>query len=153
MRFEISVADLSSVETKRLIEAHLAHSAESAPATSNHSLAIEALREPRASVWSISDGEALLGCGALYELDARHGEVKSMHTTEAARGRGVGAAMLEHLIAEGRRRGYERLSLETGAMDAYARARRLYARFGFEVCAPFADYVEDPNSVYMTLRL
>ncbi|WP_151775074.1 GNAT family N-acetyltransferase [Streptomyces abyssomicinicus] len=99
-----------------------------------------------------ADG-ALLGCGALKELGEGHGELKSMRTTAAARGRGVASAVLEHLTALAERGGYRRLSLETGVEDYFAAARRLYARHGFTECGPFADYTEDPNSVFMTKAL
>jgi putative acetyltransferase len=95
----------------------------------------------------------LLGCGALKELEPGHGELKSMRTAAAARGRGVASAVLEHLTGLARRRGHTRLSLETGAEDYFAAARRLYARHGFTVCGPFAGYTDDPNSVFMTRRL
>ena len=91
-----------------------------------------------------------MGCGALKELDPRHGEIKSMRTVARHLRKGVAAALLEHIISEAKRRSYGRLSLETGAPAAFAPARHLYARFGFETCAPFADYTDDPNSVYMT---
>jgi putative acetyltransferase len=103
--------------------------------------------------WSAWDGARLLGCGALKELDPAHGEVKSMHTVERSRGQGVGAAILTHIIAEAERRGYRRLSLETGSMEAFAPARALYSRFGFTLCEPFADYTLDPYSSYMTCEL
>lgn len=123
------------------------------PPESVHALDLEALRRPDISFWTVwSDGE-LLGCGALKQLDARHAEIKSMRTATAHRGRGVARAVLTHLINEGRRRGYARLSLETGSMAAFAPAQRLYSGFGFAYCAPFADYVDDPNSVFMTLAL
>ncbi|HEY9550121.1 MAG TPA: GNAT family N-acetyltransferase, partial [Kiloniellaceae bacterium] len=92
-------------------------------------------------------------CGALKALSDTHGEIKSMHTAQAARGRGVARRMLAHIVAEARRRGYRRLSLETGSMEAFAPARALYAGFGFEPCPPFADYRPDPFSVYMSLAL
>lgn len=150
---DIREDDLSGAATRALIGRHLAHSAEFSPETSDHSLALDALKDPRVTVWTVWDGGAILGCGALYALDPEHGEVKSMHTAEEARGRGVGAVVLTRLIEEGRRRGYRRLSLETGVTAAYAAARRLYQRHGFAVCPPFADYVDDPHSVYMTLAL
>ena len=94
-----------------------------------------------------------MGCGALKHLSATHGELKSMHTLDSYRGQGLGAKMLEHTIAEARQRGYQRLSLETGSMDGFIPSRKLYRRFGFEVCAPFGTYVEDPYSVFMTRAL
>jgi putative acetyltransferase len=95
----------------------------------------------------------LLGCGALKELDAKHGEVKSMRTPNSLRRRGAGRAVLAHIIRVARSRGYERLSLETGSGEAFLPAQRLYASVGFEYCGPFAGYAEDPNSVFMSLRL
>ena len=94
-----------------------------------------------------------MGCGALKELDPTHGEIKSMRTASAHLRKGVAAALLIHNMEEARRRSYRRLSLETGSMDAFAPARSLYTRFGFRFCPPFADYVEDPFSVFMTLEL
>ncbi len=94
-----------------------------------------------------------MGVGALKELQPDHGEVKSMHTAEAMRGRGAGSAMLGHIVATARARGYGRLSLETGVMDYFRPARALYRRHGFTGCAPFGDYAPDPNSVFMTLAL
>ena len=95
----------------------------------------------------------MLGCGALKEIDTRHGEIKSMRTAEAHLRRGVGTRILEHLIEVARHRSYRRLSLETGSMAAFEPARKLYFRLGFEICGPFAEYRVDPNSVYMTKTL
>jgi putative acetyltransferase len=95
----------------------------------------------------------LLGCGALKDLGDSTGEIKSMHTREVLRGRGLGRRMLEHILAEARRREYTALFLETGSMDAFLPARRLYERYGFTYCGPFGDYAEDPHSVFMTLAL
>lgn len=97
--------------------------------------------------------DELVGCAALKELDPNHGELTSMRTTVAARGTGVGKALLFHLVAEGRSRGYSRLSLETGKQEYFAPARSLYASQGFTACGPFADYSEDPHSAYFTLVL
>jgi putative acetyltransferase len=96
---------------------------------------------------------ALAGCGALKALDARHGEIKSMRTASTHLRQGVARLMLAHIVAEARRRGYERLSLETGSMDAFVPHAPLYAQNGFTTCPPFADYAEDPNSVFMTRTL
>jgi putative acetyltransferase len=123
------------------------------PPESTHALDLDALRSPRISFWTAWDGATLLGCGALKELDPTHGEIKSMHTAQRHRGRGVASRLLGHIVAQARSRSYRRLSLETGSMDAYAPARALYARFGFVDTGPFADYVLDPNSVFMTLDL
>jgi putative acetyltransferase len=94
-----------------------------------------------------------VGCAALKEIDASHGEVKSMHTAARHRGRRVALGLLQHVVGEARLRGYRRLSLETGSMEAFAPARALYARYGFTLCAPFADYRLDPNSVFMSLQI
>jgi putative acetyltransferase len=112
-----------------------------------------ALRKPDVTFWTAwSDGE-LLGCGALKALDRAHGEIKSMRTSTAHRRKGVARAMLQHIIDEARTRGYARLSLETGSQPAFEPARTLYRSFGFAYCGPFADYREDPNSVFLTRTL
>jgi putative acetyltransferase len=136
-----------------LLREHLADMALHSPPESVHALDLEGLRQPGLDFWTAWDGERLLGCGALKELDPGHGELKSMRTADAHRGAGVGAAMLRYLMDEGARRGYTRLSLETGAMPAFAPAHRLYARHGFRDCPPFGDYVDDPYSVFMTRAL
>jgi putative acetyltransferase len=95
----------------------------------------------------------LLGCGALKRLSAEHGEVKSMHTVESERRNGIGSAMLRHIIATARAETMSRLSLETGSWGYFRPARALYRKHGFVECAPFGDYVPDPNSIFMTLDL
>ncbi len=120
---------------------------------SDHALDAIGLKAPGVTLWAAWDQEVLLGVGALKRLSADHGEVKSMHTLESARRRGVGSAMLRHIIAEAHARGMSRLSLETGSWDYFAAARAFYRRHGFVACAPFADYRPDPNSVFMTLEL
>jgi putative acetyltransferase len=149
----IDVDDLSGPEIAALLEAHLQLMRDTSPPESVHALDLDGLRAPEVTFWTVWDGPALLGCGALKELAPGHGEIKSMHTAQAARGRGVARAMLAHILGEARRRGYRRLSLETGSMGAFAPARALYAGFGFHDCPPFGDYVLDPNSVFMTLEL
>ncbi len=114
---------------------------------------VDGLLDPAVTFFGYRAGGTLLAVGALKRLDRDHAEIKSMHTAQAARGRGLGRMMLDHLIAVARERGYGRLSLETGSMAAFAPARSLYASAGFEVCQPFGDYRESPNSTYMTLRL
>jgi putative acetyltransferase len=150
---QIKVDDLSGPEIAALLETHLKLMRDTSPPESVHALDLEALRAPEITFWTVWEGATLLGCGALKELERDHGEIKSMHTAAAARGRGVGRAMLAHILAEARRRGYRRLSLETGSPEAFAPARALYAGFGFCPCGPFADYVLDPFSVFMTLEL
>lgn len=134
-----------------LLEVHLRRAREETAPGSAHALDLSGLRAPGVTFWSAWEGDTLVGVGALKVLDAGHGEVKSMHTAEAARGRGVGSAMLAHIVAAARERGMARLSLETGSWPYFAPARALYARHGFTECGPFGDYREDLNSVFMTL--
>ncbi len=150
---KIEVDDLSRRAVQSLLEEHLQHMHQLSPPESVHALDLARLRGPDITFWTAWDGPQLLGCGALKDLGGRHGEVKSMRTSTALRRQGTGRALLAHIIAVARARGFERLSLETGSMDAFLPARRLYASFGFVGCAPFADYVEAPNSVFMSARL
>jgi len=150
---QIREDDLRGPEIAALLHAHLANSALHSPPEGIHALDLDGLRAPGITFWTVWDAPTLLACGALKELDPRHGEIKSMHTAQHARRRGVGRLVLQHLIDEAKRRGYGRLSLETGSMEAYAPARALYARHGFVPCKPFANYRLDPYSVYMTLEL
>lgn len=122
---------------------------EISPPESVHALGLERLRAPDITFWSAWEGDELLGCGALRELDSNSGEVKSMRTVVARRGKGVGSKILEQIIEEASRRGYEILLLETGSERAFAPAQRLYQRYGFVYRGPFAEYIEDPNSVFM----
>lgn len=145
--------DLSGPRVRALLDEHLANMRQLSPPESVHALPIEALRQPDVTFWTAWSGVELLGCGALKELDPAHGEIKSMRTASGHRRQGVARAMLAHIVAEARRRGYSRLSLETGSDAPFEPAQRLYAGFGFTACAPFADYKRDPNSVFMTLAL
>lgn len=150
---QIRPDDLRDARVQALLREHLQSMTLYSPPGSIHALDLEALRRPEVTFWSAWQGEELLGCGALQELDRRHGEVKSMRTAEAHRRKGVARVMLEHVIDEARRRGYERLSLETGSHPAFAPAHALYASKGFVFCEPFANYVPDPYSVFMTCTL
>jgi len=150
---EIRVDDLRSPEVIALLQEHLRCMALVSPPESRHALDVEGLRQPGITFWSIWDGKNLAGCAALKELDERHGEIKSMRTASKYRRQGLASRLLQHLIEEGKRRGYTRLSLETGSMDYFEPARSLYRRFGFSSCAPFGSYREDPNSTFMTKRL
>jgi putative acetyltransferase len=133
-----------------LLREHHADMLRHSPPDSVHALDEDALHRGGVDFFSAWIDDRLAGCAALKELDPRHGEIKSMRTARPFLRRGVAAALLSHLVAEARRRGYTRLSLETGSMDAFAPARALYARHGFVACPPFADYAEDPYSVFMT---
>jgi putative acetyltransferase len=150
---QIRVDDLQGPEIASLLEAHMANMRLWSPPGSVHALDLERLRAPNITFWTIWDGADLLGCGALKQLDAGHGEIKSMRTAERHRRRGVAARLLAHIVAEARSRGYSRLSLETGSMAAFAPARELYASHGFTPCPPFGDYKPDVNSVCMTMEL
>ncbi len=149
----IKIGDLSGPEVIDLLAEHLQCMAEVSPPESRHALDIDGLRKPEITFWSAWEGEELAGCGALQELDAKHAEIKSMRTTKSYMKKGVASALLQHIIVEAKRRGYRRLSLETGSMGYFEPARRLYRKFSFTSCAPFANYVEDPNSVFMARDL
>lgn len=150
---KIELDDLSRPEVHALLNEHLENMYELSPPESVHALDLEKLRRPEITFWSAWDGPVLLGCGALKELDPKHGEIKSMRTPKALRRRGAGRAILAHIIAVARSRGYRRLSLETGANEAFKPAHRLYESFGFTYCGPFGDYVDDSNAVFMTMPL
>lgn len=149
----ITAGDLANPAVISLLGEHLEGMAEHSPPESIHALDVEELKAPGITFWTIWDGTDLCGCGALKELDPLHGEVKSMRTAAAHLRKGVGAAMLTHIVDESRRRGYSRLSLETGSGPGFDAAHALYEKFGFEYCGPFADYREDPFSRFMTLEL
>lgn len=149
----IKVDDLSGAAIQDLLREHLRSMAQHSPPESVHALDLDALRRPDITFWTAWDGDHLIGCGALKELDSIHAEVKSMRTSTAHLRKGIARRMLTHIIDEARRRSYRRLSLETGSHAPFAPARALYASFGFAYCEPFADYVEDPYSVFMTTSL
>jgi putative acetyltransferase len=146
----IRLDDLTGSETIQLLREHLQGVAQHSPPESIHALDLDDLRRPDITFWSVWNDGQLMGCGALKELDRRNGEIKSMRTSAKHLRKGVAARLMQHILEEAGRRGYARVSLETGSMEGFAPARRLYARFGFEVCGPFAGYAEDPNSVFMT---
>jgi len=150
---EIRRDDLTGEEVKALIREHLHGMSLQSPPESIHALGIEQLQQPEVTFWSVWMGKELAGCGALKELDSGHGEVKSMRTASAHLRKGVASSLLQYIIKKAKRRGYRQISLETGSIEAFEPARRLYERFGFRNCQPFAEYTEDPNSVFMTLKL
>lgn len=145
--------DLSGAAIRALLEVHFAGMLANSPADSCHFLDFDGLRADGVTFWSIHCGDALAGCGALKMLGGRHGEIKSMRTHDAFLRQGVAARMLDHIIAEARARGMERLSLETGSGAAFEPALALYRRYGFDDCDPFADYRPDPFSRFMTRAL
>jgi len=150
---EIKIDDLTGSEIYELLQEHLRSMYSHSPPESVHALDIEALRRPEITFWSVWEGDELLGCGALKELDPQHAEIKSMRTSARHLRKGVAKYLLNYILEEARRRGFRRLSLETGSMKAFEPARSLYANFGFKYCEPFADYIEDPYSVFMTREL
>jgi putative acetyltransferase len=155
VEFSIKLDDLSSPAIADLLSEHLHDMYEQSPPGSVHALDLDLddLKKPEITFWAIWEGEALVGCGALKELSAEHGEIKSMRTAKAYRGKGAGKLIVRHIIDEARTRNYNRLSLETGSMAFFDPARRLYESHGFTYCGPFADYTLDPNSVFMTMEL
>jgi putative acetyltransferase len=149
----ITQGDLSDQRVVDLLRVHTTRARAKTARGSAHALDLAALQSPDISFWTIWDEETLVGFGALKRLSAHHGEIKSMHVAEAMRGRGAGSAILRHIIATARELGMSRLSLETGSWEYFRLARELYRRHGFSECPPFADYVPDRNSVFMSLDL
>lgn len=150
---EIKIDDLQGPEVAALLEDHLYSMTLHSPPESIHALDLDKLRKPEITFWSAWENGELLGCGAIKELDVAHAELKSMKTDSKHLRKGVAEKLLVHIIEEARGRGYERISLETGSMDAFLPARKLYGKYGFEECGPFGDYVLDPNSLFMTKTL
>jgi putative acetyltransferase len=150
---EIAIDDPARPDVRALLAEHLADMHATSPAESVHALDVAGLLVLEVTFWTARAAGALLGCGALKELDPDHGEVKSMRTADAARGTGVATAILRHLLDEAATRGYTRVSLETGSQEFFEPARRLYVRHGFAECGPFGDYSPDPNSVFLTRAL
>ena len=150
---KITQGGLDDPDVLALLGEHLQGMADQSPPESIHALDVAGLKAPDITFWTMRDGDEVAGCIALKQLDNRHGEIKSMRTSSSHLRRGVGAALLAHLVAEARRRNYERLSLETGSGPGFEAAHALYRRFGFEECGPFADYREDPFSRFMTMAL
>jgi putative acetyltransferase len=150
---KIAEGGLDDPDVKALLGEHLQGMADHSPPESIHALDVDGLRARDITFWTMRDGDVVVGCIALKQLHARHGEIKSMRTASAHLRKGVGAALLEYLVAEARRRNYERLSLETGSGPGFEAAHALYLKFGFGYCGPFGDYREDPFSRFMTMVL
>ena len=150
---QIREDDLTGQKIAAFLQEHLENMHEITPPESVHALDLTALRSPEITFWSAWQGEELLGCGALKQLNSSSGEIKSMRTAQKYRRQGIGAKMLEHIITAAQKRGYHALYLETGSMAEFAAARALYSRYGFEYCSPFAEYIDDPNSVFMVKQL
>lgn len=150
---QIKIDDLNGPEIAELLNEHLRYMADVSPPESRHALNLDGLRQADITFWSVWDGQRLAGCGALKELDAGHAEIKSMRTAKTHLRKGVASRLLQHMIDEASKRGYRRLSLETGSMAYFEPAHKLYSKFGFRDCAPFANYIEDANSIFMTRTL
>ncbi|HTZ19372.1 MAG TPA: GNAT family N-acetyltransferase [Opitutaceae bacterium] len=149
----IRVDDLTGPEIAAFLEEHIGDMRAVSPPESKHALDLEGLRRPEITFWTAWDDGRLVGCCALKQLDATHGEIKSMRVAKNERGKGIGSALVAHVLGEARARRFARVSLETGAMPYFESARRLYRRHGFQRCGPFAPYQPDPNSVFMTLEI
>jgi putative acetyltransferase len=149
----IAPDDPARPDVYALLDEHLRHMHELSPPESVHALDVDQLKRPEITFWSARDGDQLLGCGALKELSLDHGEIKSMRTPNVNRRQGAGRAILNHIISEAIKRGYKRLSLETGSASTFAPAHKLYESAGFQPCGPFGDYQLDPHSVFMTIDL
>lgn len=147
---KIVVDDLSGPRIAQFLNGHIEEMRAVTPPGSKHALDLDGLRKAEVTFWTVMDGPVLAGCGALKELDPSHGEIKSMRTAPELKNRGVASLLVRHIIAVATSRGYTRLSLETGSSEFFAPARALYAKHGFVECGPFAQYVLDPNSVFMT---
>lgn len=150
---EMKPDNLTSVEIKKLLARHLNNAALHSPPEAIFALDLEALKAPEVTFWSVWHENTLLGCGALKEISPDHGEIKSMHTCDSQRGKGVASFVVDFIIQQAIKRKYQKLSLETGTTAAYVPAHRLYQKFGFVDCAPFADYFAAAHSVFMALTL
>lgn len=146
----IVVDDLSGERIAAFLAEHVEQMLSITPVESKHALDLDGLRRPEVTFWSVLDGDALVGCGALKRLTADHAELKSMRTAANRKRSGVASLLLGHIIDEAARMGMRRLSLETGSADFFLPARKLYEKFGFTYCEPFGDYRPDRNSVFMT---
>lgn len=150
----IAVDDLSGPEVAAFLDEHVQEMRSITPPESKHALDLDGLRRPEVTFWVVRDDDGhVVGCGAIKRLDEWHAEVKSMRTAAARKRGGIASLVLGHIVDEARRMGHRRLSLETGSDAFFLPARRLYEKFGFGYCEPFADYVPDPLSVFMTRTL
>lgn len=148
---DIVPADFANPALRAFLQAHLDDLAPTAPPESQHALAFDSLQKPSVRLWVATDDASIVGTVALADLTDEHAELKSMRTSPVHRGQGIGAKLLEHALADARSRGIRKVSLETGSQDFFAPAHALYRKAGFVNCDPFSDYVDDPNSTFMTL--
>jgi putative acetyltransferase len=153
VQFDIAVEDTKRDDVRALVARHVEFAREVTPAGHVHTLGADGITDPAVTLFGARTGGVLVAIGALRELDSRHGEVKSMHTAAEHRGEGLASAMLDHLLRVACRRGYRRVSLETGTMASFAPARSLYTTRGFVRCEPFGEYTLNEHSICMTLAL
>ena len=150
---QIGPDDPQADDVRALLATHLSFARGQTPPENAHALELTGLLAPEITFVSARRDGELLAVGALRELSPEHGEIKSMHTRQAARGQGVGGALLRYLIELARERSYRQVSLETGSHPVFAPARALYTRAGFVACGPFGDYRESTYNTFMTLSL
>jgi putative acetyltransferase len=150
---DIVVDDLSGQRIADFLEEHIQEMRSITPLESKHALDLDELRAPEVTFWSVTDGDALVGCGAIKNLDGFHAELKSMRTAPTRKRSGIASRLLGHILAEATLMGIDRISLETGSAEFFLPARRLYRGFGFDYCEPFGGYRPDPHSVFMTRAL
>ena len=147
---EIKIDDLRGYEIKEFLEDHINDMKSVSLPESKHALDLEGLKKPEITFWSIWENSIFIGCGALKELDKKHGEIKSMRTSISYRGKGIASKLLQHIISEAKIRNYNRLSLETGSMPFFKPARSLYKKHNFKICSPFSFYKQGKNSVFLS---
>ncbi|OUS24463.1 GNAT family N-acetyltransferase [Thalassotalea sp. 42_200_T64] len=150
---QIKQGGLTTDAVITLLTEHHQDMLQHSPAESVHALDLTALQAENISFWSMWSNADLAGCGALQELDIDHAEIKSMRTAKGHLRKGVAENMLRHILLEAKKRGYRKVSLETGTQPAFLPAQRLYLKFGFQVCPPFANYQDDPYSTFMSKSL
>lgn len=147
------IDDLSDPRVIDFLEDHLRHMVAVTPPGCVHALDVDALRKPEITFWTVWEKQSVICCGALKKIDAAHAELKSMRTATTHARKGIASGLLRHILAEARKRGFERVSLETGSYEAFFAARRLYEKYGFKYCEPFSDYPKNATSVFMTIQL
>lgn len=153
LKMKIIIDDLMGDDIAAFLEEHIADMKSVSPPESKHALDLEGLRKSEIIFWTVWDDEKLIACGAIKHLNDFHAEMKSMRVIASLRGKGVASELMRHILEYAKNKGYKRLSLETGSMEFFLPARKLYEKFGFVYCGPFDSYIDDPNSVFMTLDL
>ena len=150
---QIKIDDLSSREIASFLQEHIDEMKAVSPPESKHALDLKGLKQPEITFWTVWDEAIIIGCGAIKRLNKNHAEIKSMRVASSHRRRGIASKLLQHILSEAKKRGYSRISLETGSMTFFKPAHRLYAKFDFQQCQAFSIYKEDPNSIFMTKEL